>query len=148
MLVFAVAAVVTIGCNGIRMRSPRDPVPGQTGTPYPQRGANSGIVKRGGAAAMKTERFCRASMPGGWIAVDYVADSGCAATSRAIDVHPVALAVQYSDLPTGYELEVCSQERTPTTWYDVGWVDQDGRCPVDGQNLDPNRRTVKRIRKH
>jgi hypothetical protein len=143
LVVFAVAVS---GCIGIHVKSPRDPIPGASGAPSAQRGVSTANVARGGAY-LQSQRFCRSAIPSGWIAIDYVADSGCTATKRAIDAHPVAIAVQYTGLATGTELDVCALERTPSDWYPIAWPDNDGRCPEDAPNDDPNARVLKRIRK-
>jgi hypothetical protein len=138
-------AVCFIGCAGFNVRPPGGPSISTGNTPYPKRGADTRTVARG-ASGMETRRFCRSSIPSGWIAVDYLPDSGCAATSKAVAARPVALAVDYSRLTSGAELEVCALERTPSGWYETEWLESDGRC-ADDANDDPQSRTVKRIRK-
>src|SRR5579884_280142 len=95
-----------VGCGVMQVRTPHQTI-GSGNTPYPLRGADARTVTHGGTSGLKASRFCRSSIPSGWIAVDYLPDSGCAATSSAASGHPVALAVQYSTLTTGAELEVC-----------------------------------------
>lgn len=145
-LLLLLTVVGVVGCAGFQVRTPGQPLGGSSSTPYPKRGADTRTVTRDGQSGLQASRFCRSSIPAGWIAVDFLPDSGCAGTSKTVSAHPVALAVDYSRLTSGAELEVCALERTPSGWYESEWLEADGRCPDDGSD-DPQARTVKRIRK-
>src|SRR5207253_3136538 len=141
------ALVAFAACSGFGLTGQRTPF-GAGATPYTRPGMLTAVAKSGARTA-DSKCVCRNKVESGWIAIDYLADSdGCGVANQDVAAHPVALIVKYSGLNIGSELEVCSRERIPAGWTLDGWVDDaEGRCPDDHPSGNPDKRTVKRIRR-
>lgn len=132
-------------CSNFHVRAPgstvRDRDPGRTID------TRTAVVKSGVHGNAEVRRVCRGSRPGGWIAIEYVADSTtCGGSTEQPSRYPVALIVSYRDASVGETLEVCADERVPGGWAKVRDVPDDPRCPSNSTSTKPTVMIIRRDR--
>jgi len=139
--------VVLAACSAVRLRGSTggSSTPGELSDPIQRPRSQPAVVRSGSPAGSEVRRVCRGSTPGGWIAIDYVADTlSCPPSARRDLQHSTALIVSYRDLQVGEELSVCADARIPRNWSRVRLVPEDSRCA--GASKDQP--TVVVIRRH
>lgn len=116
-LLAAVVAVVA-GCSAARYGGGPGQIPGTSDSP----GFDGGSTipnPRGTATQSGSNQICRnASMPHGWIAVDYVSSPGACPplNGRREAGANAALIVRYGTLPPETVLVVCRDQHIPQNW--------------------------------
>lgn len=141
-----VAFMATLpACSNVHVRVP-GPTPGDR-DPGRTIDTRTAIVKSGVHGNAEVRRVCRGSRPGGWIAIEYVADSTtCGGSTERRSRYPVALIVSHRDARVGETLEVCADERVPRGWTKVRDVADDPRCPNDEPSTKPTVMVIRRVR--
>lgn len=132
-------------CSNVRVRGPGSTIQDQD--PGRSIGTRTAVVRSGARKNAEVRRVCRGSRPGGWIAIDYVADSitcGGPATQRS--PYPVALIVSHRDALVGESLEVCAAEGIPRGWIKDREISDDPRCPNERSSGGPTVMVIRRIR--
>lgn len=141
----SVAFVATLpACSNVHLRLP-GPTPGDR-DPGRTIDTRTAIV-RSGVRNAEVRRVCRGSRPGGWIAIDYVADSTtCGGSTEQRSRYPVALIVSYREARVGETLDVCADERVPRGWTRVRDIADDPRCPSASPSTEPTVMMIRRVR--
>lgn len=140
------ALMATIpACSNVQVRAPGSTVQDQD--PGRLMGTRTAVVKSGARGNAEVRRVCRGSRPGGWIAIEYVADSTtCGRPAAQRSGYPVALIVSYRDLLVGESLEVCADEGIPRGWIKDRELSEDLRCPSDRGSKEPTVMVIRRVR--
>ena len=125
----------------VRAPGPTVPDPGRTID------TRTAVVSAGARKSADVRRVCRGSRPGGWIAVDYVADSTTCGGSAGRRVrYPVAIIVSHRDAVIGESLEVCAAEGVPRGWIRDRDVADDPRCPHEQPSTRATVMVIRRVR--
>ena len=143
-LAAVVLAASIPACSNLQLRGPQSTVPEREPSPSI---VTRPAVASSGVRNAEVRRVCRGSSPGGWIAIDYVADSTtCARPATQQTRYSAALIVSYRDARVGDMLEVCADERVPGGWVKDRKVGDDPRCPNDRASSEPTVMVIRRVR--
>jgi hypothetical protein len=138
-------AAIAAACSNVRIRGPGSTT--QDRDPGTSIGTRTAVVETGVPRNADVRRVCRGSRPGGWIAIDYVADStACGGLAARRSRYPVALIVSYREAVLGESLEVCAGEGIPRGWVKDRDVKDDPRCPNDDASREPTVMVIRRVR--
>jgi hypothetical protein len=136
--------VAVVGaCSAVQLRGPT----GGSSGPFQRPPVEPSVVRSGSPAGAEVRRVCRGTSPGGWIAIDYIADTlSCPASARRGREHGTAVIVNYRGAQVGEELSVCADAHTPRNWIRVGPVPGDSRCPGAAKSDEPTVMVIRRSR--